>query len=195
MEEEQAGSKMELLSGDYRLVLLPAFKGAVFLEGGSRCYRFLVNGQTGQCTGERPLALGVLGSGISAIEQLFKRQKPLVGLHSGQTLAKRDGSPLYARQDWYLAFPPSQSGLLSSAVGWLRVANHGAAPVALSAYQRPGCKWSSAAPYWLLPGERVVLPYRGAWCLHVDKGDPTDVQVEAQSGAGGEVHEDVLHMA
>lgn len=193
-DEELAGAKMEILSGAYSLVLLPVFKGAVFLEGGSRCYRFLVNGQTGQCTGERPLGLGVLGSSLVAIEQLFKKQRPLVGLQSGQALAKRDGSSMYVQQDWYLTFPPSQSSLLSSAVGWLRIANHGSAPVALSAYQRPACKRSSSAAYWLAPGETVTIPYRGNWCLRVDEGNATDVQVEQQCSTGGDSHEDVLLM-
>jgi len=143
---------------------------------------FLANGKTKKVFGQRPYGVGTfVGGGVALFESLLGLKDEDVGMMKGEALLKE--STYYNTSNYYIVFPPSDSYIFTSAVGWIELENRGDEEIILISQQRKTQVFGET--YTLKTSEKKSFDYKGNWCIEIRSGNPQNISISQHSTNGG----------
>ncbi|GAM26785.1 hypothetical protein SAMD00019534_099600 [Acytostelium subglobosum LB1] len=183
---DNVSSNVQFLSCFATLYYVPFYHASYNFE--DKTYSFFVDGQNGQVFATRPnYGLGKIGDAVKGVKNYFGMifgVQEQVQKKRGAELASEDGTHVYTKDNYFVTWPRSATGLFSGYVpGWLTIRNKSSRPVTIRAQKRRGAR--KGAPIELGICQERSFTYKGHLCIEVLDGDYTAIGITYFSTTGG----------
>jgi len=185
---------------DWRVIYVPIYLSSFNYEG--KTYMFALNGQNGECYGEKPFGVSGLLRGLpkfltgACVEGSAK-----IGITTGEELCKKDKCDLYTKDHLYFVLPGTDTFLFFTSTGKCTLKNTAPEPlsddpfenaVIVRAQGRLNRRVGNTAV--IRPGETLSFTFVYTWVLEVLSGDARCIDCVNIETSGGDNTQDRMGM-